>query len=362
MTKYNFGYRIKNGTPMKWAFDSIAPNSSVLEIGPAIGTLTKNLSEKKDCKVDIVEIDLEAGGMAAQFANNAFIGEKYGDLEGDYWYKKISKNKYDYVVALDVIEHLKSTEMVLERLKSVLKEDGKLLLSVPNIAHNSVIINLLNNNFKYNTLGLLDSTHLKFFTYKTIEALFEKLNMDIISKSYIQKLVGDNEIDNSYNDIPIAVSDYLRNREYADVYQMLYILSDMKEGEINSFNTMPISLNYTLHMIEVYGDGVQICTIPVRTNEDINIKVPAKQVDGHKKIQINIFNTPCILSDLIVQDDSKMLHYYTNGCVINEDIVFNCDDPQIIIDMVGKGDINIHLRYSRLEKKVAQIITNLYFK
>ena len=59
MSKYDFGYDIEAGSTMEWAFSIIKNNSEILELGPAIGTLTKHLKEEKNCSIDIVEIDEE---------------------------------------------------------------------------------------------------------------------------------------------------------------------------------------------------------------------------------------------------------------------------------------------------------------
>ena len=83
MGHYNFGFKIMDGTTMSWAENRILPNSTVLEIGPAIGCLTKALHEK-GCQVDIIEIDPEAGASASRFSRQALIGPQNGDIAGSY--------------------------------------------------------------------------------------------------------------------------------------------------------------------------------------------------------------------------------------------------------------------------------------
>ena len=63
-----------------------------------------------------------------------------GNLNTDTWYHNLQPEKYDYVISLDVLEHLENPEHVLQNLKKLLKESGKILLSVPNLAHNAVIL------------------------------------------------------------------------------------------------------------------------------------------------------------------------------------------------------------------------------
>ena len=78
-----------------------------------------------------------------------------------------------------------SIKEVIEKAKSLLKEGGKILFSVPNVAHNGVIAQLINNNFKYTETGILDYTHVKFYTYYSFHELMEQCGMVIYSEKAI---------------------------------------------------------------------------------------------------------------------------------------------------------------------------------
>lgn len=156
MSKYDFGYFLEAGSTNEWAFNNIDSGKNVLEIGPAIGNLTYHLKTEKNCAVDIVEIDEDAGKKASEFSRTALLGLELGNLNSDLWFNALKNNRYDYIVSLDVLEHLNDPESTLKRLKSLLKDDGHILLSVPNIAHNSVMVGLLQNRFEYTDIGLLD--------------------------------------------------------------------------------------------------------------------------------------------------------------------------------------------------------------
>lgn len=230
MSKYDFGYQLEAGSTNEWAFQMVQENSRVLEIGPAIGNLTSHLVKDKHCTVDIVEIDEEAGKKAAEFAQRAQIGFIDGNLNTDIWYHNLQPEKYDYVVSLDVLEHLENPEHVLKNLKNLLKESGKILLSVPNLAHNAVILELLQNNFHYHDLGLLDRTHVHFFAYESIIKMIEDVQLHINYIDAIKKAVSDTEIKCSFEGIPVEVEQYLKTRRFADVYQYLVVL-EKKETE-----------------------------------------------------------------------------------------------------------------------------------
>ncbi len=154
MSKYDFELDLEHENSLSLIIDMIRPNSEILEFGPANGRLTKYLKDRMHCKIDIVEIDEEAGKEASKYSRRSFLGEVMGDIEKFEWLKSINNIKYDYIVFADVLEHLRNPKTVLENCREVLKEDGDIIISVPNIAHNSVIIDLINDEFKYNEIGL----------------------------------------------------------------------------------------------------------------------------------------------------------------------------------------------------------------
>lgn len=84
----------------------------------------------------------------------------------------LKENYYDYIIMGDVLEHLNNPWKVLNDLHSALKENGHIIASIPNIMHISVMKELLDGNFEYKDSGILDRTHMRFFTMKTIISMF----------------------------------------------------------------------------------------------------------------------------------------------------------------------------------------------
>ena len=223
MSKYDFGYNIEENRTNRWAFENVEVNSRVLELGPAGGTLTKSLYEKKKCHIDIVELDEQDGKLAAQYAEKAVVGTN-GNLNLD-WYEVFSENRYDYIVALDVLEHLANPEHTLQKASKLLKPTGKILLSVPNVAHNAVIIELLQNRFTYGRLGLLDNTHIHFFAYESICQMLKNVGLYINKQEAVLKCVSDTELPSRYEDLGAELGHLLKQRKYGEVYQYLLELS-----------------------------------------------------------------------------------------------------------------------------------------
>ena len=89
--------------------------------------------------------------------------------------------RYDAIVFGDVLEHLRNPRAVLERLSGLLKPGGKVLISLPNVANIWVRLNLLMGRFNYGRVGILDESHLRFFTLKTAKQLAMDSGLDVIS-------------------------------------------------------------------------------------------------------------------------------------------------------------------------------------
>jgi SAM-dependent methyltransferase len=92
-------------------------------------------------------------------------------------------SRYDAIVFGDVLEHLRDPRAVLEKLSSRLKPGGKILMSLPNIANIWVRLNLLFGHFNYRSVGILNESHLRFFTWKTAQQLVADSGLDIVTTS-----------------------------------------------------------------------------------------------------------------------------------------------------------------------------------
>lgn len=143
-------------------------NKKVLEVWCASWYMSKYISEELNCIVTWVEYSNEAWEKASKYQKNTYIG----DLDNEDFLNTI-EGDYDIIIFPAVLEHLKNSEYVLQTLLKLLKKDWKAIVSLPNIAHFSTRFWLLFWNFNYRDYGIMDNTHLKFFTYKTIKDLLK---------------------------------------------------------------------------------------------------------------------------------------------------------------------------------------------
>ncbi|HYX18593.1 MAG TPA: glycosyltransferase [Nostoc sp.] len=150
-------------------FYLIGDNERVVDFGCATGYFAQLLN-KKGCIVTGVEINPDAAKVAEQYCKEVIVV----DLDFVSVTEILPSQEFDVAVFGDVLEHLRNPWKILEETKQILKKDGYVVASIPNIAHGAIRLSLLQGRFEYTELGILDNTHLRFFTRKTVEELFER--------------------------------------------------------------------------------------------------------------------------------------------------------------------------------------------
>lgn len=202
--------------------ENFVPESlEILDLG-AEGNYIVEL-KKKNCTVTGVglsEIPLEIKNQYDKFLLE--------NLEENGWKMKLKGEKFDVIILADVIEHLKEAKSLISSLKDFLKSEGFVVASTPNIAHFYVRVALLFGSFPYGERGILDRTHLHFYTLRSFKKLFEREGFKIIKRRYtpipFELFFGKNKISK-------AISNFLEFFYYLFVkvlpsifaYQMVYV-------------------------------------------------------------------------------------------------------------------------------------------
>lgn len=144
---------------------------SVLEIGCGLGgTLEKIRYQYPNSDVHGVEIENTIADIG---------GKRYDIVQGDIENMTMVEREYDYILFPDVLEHLRNPEILLIKMQRYLKPDGRIIASIPNIMNATVIHDLLLGNFTYQDAGILDRTHLRFFTLNEIKRMFLRAGLII---------------------------------------------------------------------------------------------------------------------------------------------------------------------------------------
>lgn len=143
----------------------------ILDVGCASGDLGYALKVRVSGAGSIVEVvGIELNPSAAQCAGKKLDKVIIGDVEGlQIPYKA---DYFDCIIFGDILEHLRDPWAALKNLSRFLSADGCVVASIPNIQHYTIIKNLILGRWEYESGGLLDNTHLRFFTYKTIRKMF----------------------------------------------------------------------------------------------------------------------------------------------------------------------------------------------
>lgn len=153
----------------------VGHNQRVLEVGPASGYMTKVLLEQLGCNVDCVEIDPAAAALAQAYSRRMVVGS----IEDPKTLEVLADN-YEVAIFGDVLEHLVDPAKVVRTVREKLSARGRVIASIPNVAHWTIRLALLRGKFNYTETGLLDETHLRFFTLQTARSLFESAGYKIV--------------------------------------------------------------------------------------------------------------------------------------------------------------------------------------
>jgi len=146
---------------------SLVPaRSRILDVGTGSGALGRHLAATLGCSVDGVTYNADEQALAAPNYRRLELADlEERDLAGLF-----AGESYQAVICADVLEHLRHPERVLDGARRLLAPDGRLLISVPNVGHFGLIGELLGGDFRYRPEGLLDATHLRFFTRHSLLA------------------------------------------------------------------------------------------------------------------------------------------------------------------------------------------------
>lgn len=155
----------------------VGGNQQVLEIGCGEGFFASKLAANGNAVTGVDQL------QAPRFEN---VFEQYiaADLnEGIAGVAPaLQRQSFDRILLMDVLEHLLEPEQLLKDCHSLLKPQGQVLVSVPNVANINVRVALLFGRFNYTDRGILDRTHLRFFTRKSARKMLIAAGYEIVSE------------------------------------------------------------------------------------------------------------------------------------------------------------------------------------
>ena len=195
----------------------VGRDARVLELGCATGFLTEVLV-RQGCRVVAVEIDPTGAAFAAGYADHVIVA----DLDTLDLAAELPDQRFDIVVAADVLEHTRNPGRVLSEAMRVLDADGAVVVSIPNVAHAAVRLALLAGEFPYADIGLLDRTHLHFYTVASATDLLVSCGLEIVAVERVTKAIADALIPFDHDKLPPGVEEWAAAQPEALTYQFVF--------------------------------------------------------------------------------------------------------------------------------------------
>jgi len=162
----------------------------VLDVGCAFGITGENLKKRGVKEVIGVELDKGAYREAQKRLDKVFLGD-IQTLSLPF-----KENHFDCIIYADILEHLINPWSVIRDHRRILRDSGSIVASIPNVRHYRVVKRLLKGRWDYQERGVMDSTHLRFFTLASIKEMLNDAGYRIdkvvykISASKTKKLLN----------------------------------------------------------------------------------------------------------------------------------------------------------------------------
>jgi len=158
------------------------PNAKILDIGCADGSMGMAIKNTIPSIVYGLDISKEAVEIARKRLDDAHEC----DIENwkFEWLDTIKRNKYDYIILSEVLEHTVSPENILSRVQGILNREGYLLVTTPNILFWKNRMKMFLGKFEYTEEGLMDHSHVHFFSWRTLVNALEKAGFEIVETNH----------------------------------------------------------------------------------------------------------------------------------------------------------------------------------
>lgn len=329
MFKYNLDIKFDAHTIHGILASHVSEGETVLEFGCAKGLFSKHIKEHLGCKVYGIDISADALDVAKEHLD----GYVCCDIENFEWEKSFNVT-FDTLIFADVLEHLRDPAKAIRRALSLLKEDGKILFSVPNIAHADIILKLLNNRFDYTNIGLLDNTHIHFFAKENLIPFCESAGIcPAIISGTIAPL---GETEQGLDNVSMLFKNAVLSKDDALVYHYFCLAYKKEYAEGSAIELKYDILNTPRNEIKLYFDTGKGFSEEEKTSiflPDGDVEFSAELPSGTKHLRIDlrenagfvVQNFECYIDDVPVSVASL------NSTVkLDELYILNGNDPSFL--------------------------------
>ena len=225
LSKYDIQLDLEKnpGTSHAFLVEMVGANKRVLDVGCDTGYLGEVLGALGNTTTGF-EIDEQT----AQEARKHLVRVEVGDLESVDLGAVFEPAAFDVIVFGDVLEHLRNPLPTLRQAHGLLAPGGSVLISTPNIAHGDVRLSLLEGNFHYNSLGILDETHTHFFTRESLVKFVHDAGFAVLEFKRTRAPLFGTEIGVQEDHFDPELVEKLRNDVEATTYQ--FVLRVVPDG------------------------------------------------------------------------------------------------------------------------------------
>ncbi|MEO7642978.1 MAG: methyltransferase domain-containing protein, partial [Ramlibacter sp.] len=230
----------------------VTAGARVLDLGTGSGALGQYLRDNANCLVDGITINEPEAALARPNYRRVEVA----DLEQPGWTSLFEGQQYDFIVCADVLEHLSRPETALRACRPLLAPDGQLLISIPNAAYGGLVAELLEGDFTYRDEGLLDRTHLRFFTRRSLQLFLAAEGWSLDRVEAIDRPVTESEFRGSFDKLPPAVARYLLAIPDASTYQLIAAARPLSRAGTAQADSGPQQPAAALYSVQLYlGDA-----------------------------------------------------------------------------------------------------------
>lgn len=215
---YDYAFDINGPTAPARAIRMAGRDKRILEIGAGPGSITRVLKHHAACEVTAIERDPLAMEHLAPHCRKLLPL----DLNSADWPQALADEPdHDVILCTDVLEHLADPLATLLQIRTLLKPGACLVLSLPNTSHNAILATLHDHDFRYFDYGLLDRTHIRFFSLRNIQALLDDARLKIIAVEFVLLAPEETELADQWLKLPAGLRQALGQRQSGNIYQVV---------------------------------------------------------------------------------------------------------------------------------------------
>ncbi len=225
----------------------VPEGARVLDLGIGSGALGRQLRQELHCQLDGVTINPDEQAVAQPWYERIELL----DLDQPGWDLGFADQSYDVIVCADVLEHLKQPELVVSACRRLLRPDGALLVSIPNVAYAGLVAGLMHGNFDYGNEGLMDSTHLRFFTRSSFQRLITHQGWLVERVEPIDQPLHETEFTRAFDTLPPAVARYVLAQPDAHAYQLVFV-AKLAAGTVMQARPEPAAVSAATFVAQLF--------------------------------------------------------------------------------------------------------------